>query len=429
MKLSFARWLVYGVVLFPLAGKAADISQINIRGTINPATTNYIERAIELSTEAERSCLIIQLDTPGGLLESTQNIVKLFYTSSVPVVVYVAPTGANAGSAGCFITLAADVAAMAPNTSIGAAHPVALGGGSGELNDTMNTKLENFAASYIEAIAEKRGRNVEWAIASVRESASITSEKALELKVIELIATDTADLLQQLDGYEVNGAILHTSDASVEDIPMVVREKVFQMLWRPEVMFILMLVAIYGIMGELSNPGLVLPGVIGIVALILVLYMSAILPINIAGVALMVLAVGLFLAEAFTPTFGLLSLGGALSFFIGSLMLFDNVVPDFRLPLSVILPATVITTLFFIFVVSAGLKAQRLPIRTGSEILLGMTAEALTDINEESGHALIEGENWACISNTPISKGQLIEVIGRDGLFLIVKPKTTEDTP
>lgn len=430
MRTSLAVWVALLSVLISLPVEPADIGWINVQGTINPTTTNYIERAIDQSVAAEHSCLIIQLDTPGGLMESTQNIVKRFYASSIPVVVYVAPTGANAGSAGCFITMAADVAAMAPNTSIGAAHPVALGGGGGteELNDTMNTKLENFAASYIEAIADKRGRNAEWAISAVRESVSITSEKALELKVIDLIANDLPDLLQQLNGFEVAGHTLETEGALVEEIPMVVREKVFQMLWRPEVMFILMLVAIYGIMGELSNPGLILPGVLGCVALIIVLYMSAILPVNVAGIALMVLAVCLFLAEAFTPTYGLLSLGGIICFFIGSLMLFDNVVPDFRLPLSVIVPGTLITALFFIFVVSAGLRAQRLPIRVGQEILIGMTAEALTDIDSQSGHAMLEGEDWTCVSDDPISKGQEIEVIGREGILLKVKPKTMEDT-
>jgi membrane-bound serine protease (ClpP class) len=198
-------------------------------------------------------CLIVRLDTPGGLLESTKRIVQIFYESKVPVIVYVAPTGANAGSAGCFITLAADIAAMAPHTSIGAAHPVEFGvTGEAKADDTMVKKLENYAVSYIEAIADKRQRNAEWAKSSVRDSASITAEKALELKVIDLIARDLPDLLQQLDGRTLNGRVLRTASAEVEAVPRLARERVFQLLWRPELLLVLMLIAIYGIIGELG---------------------------------------------------------------------------------------------------------------------------------------------------------------------------------
>lgn len=377
-------------------------------------------------------CLVIQLDTPGGLLDSTQHIVKCFYATPVPIIVYVAPSGANAGSAGCFITLAGDVAAMAPNTSIGAAHPVMMGGSQedSESSQTMNQKLENFAASYIEAIADKRKRNAEWAISAVRDSASVTAEKALELHVIDLIARDANDLLQQLDGRKLDKAGeegLQTAGAEVEEIPMLLRERVFQMLWRPEIMFVLMLIAIYGIIGELNAPGMVLPGVIGLIALILVLYMAAVLPVNIAGMALMVLAIALFIAEAFTPTFGLLTTGGIISFFLGALMLFDRALPEFRLSLGVIIPGTLITAAFFIFVVGAGLRAQRLPIRVGRETLIGMSGIALESIGEKPGHVTIEGEDWLAESELPIHKGQIVEIIGRKGLRLNVRPKETEE--
>jgi membrane-bound serine protease (ClpP class) len=409
--------------------ESPTIGLIEIDGTINPATAGYIERAIGISGEQGSTCLVIRLDTPGGLLDSTQSIVKSFYASPIPVVVYVAPTGANAGSAGCFITLAADIAAMAPNTSIGAAHPVALGGGGtdDEAGQTMSQKLENFAASYIEAIAEKRGRNAEWAIASVRESASITSEEALELNVIDLIATDLPDLIRQLDGYETGDHKLTTENAIVEEVPMLLRERVFQMIWRPEVMFILMLVAIYGIIGELNAPGLILPGVMGVIALILVLYMAAVLPVNVAGIALMVLAVGLFLAEAFTPTFGLLTSGGVVSFFLGALLLFDRDMPAFHLSLGYIIPGTLITAGFFIFVVGAGLRAQRLPVRVGPETLVGTAATASTSVTASGGHILLDGEDWAATCETPVRKGQSVEIVGVNGLVLIVKPTGKED--
>ena len=261
---------------------------IKINGAIGPATASYISRSIGEAQSQNAQCLIIQLNTPGGLLDSTQVIVQQLLASPVPVVVYVAPIGATATSAGCFITLAASVAAMAPATTIGAAHPVMIGGGIPSGNgqkpdDTMKQKLENFAVSYIEAIAAKRNRNVEWARSAVRESASIPVDKALELKVIEIIAKDLSDLQQQLNGRVVEGKELKTAGAEVIEIATSASEKIFQLLWRPEVMFVLMLVVIYGIIGELSTPGAILPGVAGAIALLLVLYMAAILPINVTG--------------------------------------------------------------------------------------------------------------------------------------------------
>lgn len=255
-------------------------------------------------------------------------------------------------------------------------HPVAIGGGAGELDEATKKKLENFATSFIESIAARRHRNVEWAKSSVRESASITAEKTLELKVIEIVAKDSPDLLKQLNGREVKGRPLRTASAKLREIPMLAREKFFQRIWRPEVMFVLMLVAIYGIIGELSNPGAILPGVVGAIALILALYMASVLPINIAGVALIVVAVGLFIADIFAPTHGVLTAGGIISFFLGSLMLFDKATP-FRLSLAVIVPASVITALFFIFVFGAGLRAQFLPVKVGKETMLGKTVTAL----------------------------------------------------
>src|SRR5580765_136376 len=341
---------------------AADVGLIKIDGPIGPATASYISRAIDVASHRQNICLIIQLDTPGGLVSSTEEIVKKFYASAVPTVVYVAPAGAKAASAGCFITLASDVAAMAPDTSIGAAHPVAMGGGGEKMDDVMKQKLENAYTTYIEGIAEKRGRNSEWAKSSVRESASITAKKALQLKVIEIIADDIPDLLNQLHGREVNGKELKTAGAKVVEINMAAREKLFQLLWRPEVMMILMLAAIYGIIGELSNPGAILPGVVGGIALILALYMASVLPINIAGLALIGLAVLLFIADIYAPTHGVLTFGGIIAFFLGALMLFNRAEPGFRLSLTYIIPATLVTALFFIFVVGAGLRAQFLPV-------------------------------------------------------------------
>lgn len=398
---------------------------IEIKGAIGPATASYIDRAIRVAGKEKYQCLIIQLDTPGGLLESTKDIVQAFYRSEVPVVVYVAPSGANAGSAGCFITLAADVAAMAPNTSIGAAHPVAIGGGLGDQkpDEVMKQKLENFATSYIEAIAAKRNRNVEWAKSAVKESASITAEKALELKVIEIIAKDVQDLLAQMDGRVVNEKKLKTASAEVVPIPMTAREKLFQVLWRPEVMFILMLIAIYGIIGELSNPGAIFPGVAGAIALILALYMAAILPVNLAGLALLILGIALFIMDIFATTHGVLTVGGVVSFVLGSIMLFDQAETAMRLSLSLIIPSAIITALFFAFVIGKGIRAQFMPVRTGKEAMRGQTAVAVDRIDAHSGKVFVDGEYWNAVSDEVIEPGAQVEIIEARGLTLKVKPK------
>lgn len=410
-----------------LCAKPEKVAFIRVNGAISPATAGYISRSIDKADSEQAQCLILQLDTPGGLLESTKDIVQSFYHSKVPVVVYVAPSGANATSAGCFITLAADVAAMAPNTSIGAAHPVALGGGDAEkVDDVMKQKLENFSISYIETIAQKRGRNVEWAKSAVRESANITAEKALATNVIEIIARDVPDLLKQLDGRKVRDRTLQTVGAEIREITMTVPEQVFQKLWRPEVLMILMLISIYGIIGEVSNPGGILPGVVGVVALILALYMSAVLPVNIAGMALILLAAGLFIADVFTPTHGLLTGGGVTALFFGLLLLFDRADPVFRLSLKFIIPATAVTALFFIFIVAAGLRAQSLSVKTGRETMIGMAVTAFTSITAEGGKIFLEGSYWNAVSETPIAAGQNIEIVGMEGLTLRVKPQALQ---
>jgi membrane-bound serine protease (ClpP class) len=414
---------------FLACASGEKVCLIKINGAIGPATASYISRSIGEAQSQNAQCLIIQLNTPGGLLDSTQVIVQQLLASPVPVVVYVAPIGATATSAGCFITLAASLAAMAPATTIGAAHPVTIGGGipSGDgqkPDDTMKEKLENFAVSYIEAIAAKRNRNVEWAKSAVRESASIPVDKALELKVIEIIAKDLADLQQQLDGRVVEGKKLKTAGAEVIEIATSASEQIFQLLWRPEVMFVLMLVAIYGIIGELSTPGAILPGVVGAIALVLVLYMAAILPINVTGLILIGLAFALFAFDVFAPSHGVLTVGGIMAFLIGSLMLFDRDDPLFRLSLAYIIPATIMTALFFAFVVGKGIRAQYLPIKAGKETMLGKTVAAFTPIDAAGGKVFVEGEYWNAVSDTPVEQGKPVEISAVLGLTLKVRPKT-----
>jgi len=422
------RWIpiaIAGWILGAAATRAAQVGLIKIDGAIGPATASYFARAIDRAAAQNDECLIIQLDTPGGLLESTKQIVQTFYAAKVPVVVYVAPSGATAGSAGVFITLAADVAAMAPNTSIGAAHPVELGtsGGSEKTDDVMKQKMENYASTFIETIADKRHRNVKWAKSAVVESAATTAEKAFDLGVIDILAQDVPDLLNQMDGREINGKTLHTANARVVAIPMNAWEKFSQLVLRPEVMFILMLMVIYGIIGELSSPGAILPGVVGTIALVLVLYMSAILPVNVTGLVLIALAIALFIIDIFATTHGVLTAGGIVSFFLGAMMLFSHNGPGFNLSPRWIVPGTVVTALFFIFVAGKGIRAQFMAIHAGKETMLGKTVNAVSRIDAAGGKVFIEGEYWNAVSETPVETGQCVEITGIEGLTLKVKPK------
>lgn len=414
-----------GLLLGAATAQPAQVGLIKIDGAIGPATASYIARAVDDAAAQHDECLIIQLDTPGGLVDSASQIVEKFYGSKIPTVVYVAPAPARAGSAGVFITMAADIAAMAPHTRIGAAHPVELGasGGVEKTDDVMKRKIENDTASFAQSIAEKRNRNVAWAKSAVVESASITAEEALDIGVIDLIADDLPDLLKQIDGREIGDKTLQTANAKVVAIPMNLWEQFAQLFLRPEVMFLLMLVVIYGFIGELSQPGAILPGVAGAIALLLVLYMSSILPVNVTGIVLIGLAITLFVVDIFAPTHGVLTAGGMVAFFLGSLMLFSHAGPDFGLSLSWIVPATLVTAAFFVFVVGKGIRAQFAPAQTGRETMLGRTINALSRIDAQGGRVFIEGENWKAMSEIPVEAGQPVEVTGIDGLTLKVKPK------
>jgi membrane-bound serine protease (ClpP class) len=406
--------------------RAEQVGLIKIDGAIGPATATYISRAIDEAAADHDQCLIIEMDTPGGLLDSTRLIVEKLLSDTEPTVVYVTPPGACAASAGTFITLAANIAAMAPDTSIGAAHPVSLTGGAGEeepTNGVMREKLENYGSSFMQNIASKRHRNVEWAVSAVVQSACTNADAALKLKVIDVIAADLPDLLKQINGREAAGKTLHTEGARVVEISMSARERVFQMLWNPEVMFVLMLIAMYGIIAELSHPGAIFPGVAGAIALVLFLYMSAVLPINVAGLVLVLVAMGLFVADIYAPTHGVLTVGGLVAFLVGSLMLFDRD-PAYSLSPALIVPATILTGVFLLLVVGAGLRAQRLPVKSGPETLIGQSTAALTLIDREGGQVFVDGALWKAVSQTPIAEGQRAEIVGRNGLTLNVKPKS-----
>jgi membrane-bound serine protease (ClpP class) len=421
------RWIsiaIAGLVFGAAATHAAQVGLIKINGAIGPATANYISRALDVAANQNDECLVIELNTPGGLANSMDDIVQEFYASRVPVVVYVSPEGAMAGSAGVYITLAADVAAMSPHTIIGAAHPVSMGDESETTNSIMMQKVGNAYTKVMQTIAEKRHRNVEWAKSSVTDSKAITSEEALKMKVIDLIATNVPGLLKQLDGRKIGDKTLHTLNAEVVEIPMSAGEKFFQLFWQPQVMMLLLLIAIYGIIAEMSHPGAIFPGVAGALALILLLYMSATLPLNIAGVALILLALALFVIDIFAPTHGVLTGGGIIAFFLGALMLFNHAPAGYHLPVSWIVSTTLVTAAFFVFFVSKGIRAQRLPKSAGAETMIGKTVAALSRIDPAGGKVFIEGEHWNAISEIPVEVGQPVEIIGIAGLTLKVKPKT-----
>jgi membrane-bound serine protease (ClpP class) len=417
---------LFWLSLVPALAAGETVSVITVDGAIGPATASYVSRAVDEAALRNSQCLVIRLNTPGGLLDSMEKIVQKLLGSPIPVVVYVSPTGGTAASAGCFITLAADIAAMAPATTIGAAHPVSLGftGSQDDKSDsTMTKKVENFAVSYIQAIAAKRSRNIEWAETAVRDSASISSEKARELKVIEIITPNLEDLLRQLDGRMVNGKRLQTAGAQMVENKMSVAESIFQAAWRPEVMFLLLLVAMYGIVGEVTTPGAILPGVAGVIALLLALYMAAILPVNVTGLLLIATAVALFIIDVYAPTHGVLTAGGIVAFFTGSLMLFDPRDPVFRLSLQYVIPGVALTAAFFVLVVGKGVRAQRLPVKVGKETMIGKTGSALTTIDASSGKILFEGEYWNAVSDVPVQTGQAVLIKSLEGLTAKVDPK------
>ncbi|TYP93663.1 membrane-bound serine protease (ClpP class) [Fodinibius salinus] len=385
-----------------------NVTMISVEGSISPPTTNYINRGIREAKKANAECLLIQLDTPGGLLESTKSIVQSFLDSDdMPIVVYVAPEGGRAASAGTFITMASHVAVMAPTTTIGAASPVQMGGG--QTDSVMQKKLFNYSESFIESIANRRNRNADWARSAVREGKAITAEKALELNVIDFIAPNRTDVLRKIDGRVVNGDTLNTRNATISKLPTNLAESLLSFIIRPEVMLILTMIAIYGIIGEVTNPGTIIPGVAGVIALILVLYASSAMPINIAGFALIGLAIVLFTAEAFTPAFGVLIAGGSVSFFLGALMLFQDLPESMELSWAWLIPATILTTLFFAWIVTEGVRVQFTSNQTGKESMIGKHAEVIEPVTAEGGTRFRQRGILECCQRKEYSRRKMVQ--------------------
>jgi membrane-bound serine protease (ClpP class) len=398
------------------------VNLIVIDGGINPAVDDFIRESIEKAHHSGAKALIIQLDTPGGLLSSTQDIVKEIFGAPLPVMVYVAPSGAGAGSAGVFITLAAHVAAMAPGTNIGAAHPVSVGGG--DVKGTMGEKIENFAASFIEAIAQKRGRNAEWAIQAVRRSVSITEKEALAKKVIDIVAKDIDDLLRQADGkkVEVNDRqqVVSLKDVRVERFEMSLKQKVIDTLSDPTIAYLLLMAGILGLYMEFSHPGVIFPGVAGAICLLLALTSLQMLPINYAGLLLIVLGVALLIGEAFVPSFGVLGIGGAISLGLGSLLLFDTEGSDLAVDRSLIF--AVVGTLSGLMLLLGYLvfKSQRRKPTLGQEGMIGEIGEVRVKLSP-TGKVFVHGEYWNAEGDGEIAVGEKVEVVGCEGMCLKVK--------
>lgn len=418
-------FFVFLALLLPFPAEADSAEElvylITYEGVINPVAAEFIPEAITQAEKNHAQALVVKLDTPGGLDTSMRIIIKAIHASTVPVVVYVSPPGARAASAGVFITMAAHVAAMAPGTNIGAAHPVAMGG---KMDDEMKAKVENDAVAYIQSIAEKQGRNSEWAEEAVRKSVSVPEEEAVELNVVDLVAEDLRSLLHAIDGREVETTsgpkVLVTRDASVREIPMPLRLKILGGLSDPNIAYILMMLGIYGLIFELSNPGAILPGVVGAICLILSFYALQTLPINYAGLLLILLGLIMFVAEVFTPSHGLLTLGGIVAMSLGSIMLMQTDAPFLKISWAVIIPMIATSALFFTFVVGMGLRAQRPSPVTGMEGLIGLTVTAQTEISPE-GRVLVQGELWEAVSDEDIQAGERAEVKAVDGLKLVIK--------
>jgi len=401
----------------------SSIYLLQLNGIINPITSQYVVSGIENAEAEEAECLILQLDTPGGLDTSMRDIIKKMLNSTIPIIVYVSPSGGRAASAGVFITLASNIAAMAPGTNIGAAHPVVMG--EGEIDEEMKAKMENDAAAYIKTIAEKRGRNAQWAEKAVRESVSITEQKAIEIGVIEFIANDVDELIEIIDGVRVTTAsetrILKTKGAEIIPVKMTFKDLFLHSLTNPNVAYILLFLGIYGILGEFSHPGSFFPGIVGGISLILAFVAFQSIPINYAGLLLITFGIVLLVIEVYTPTFGVLTAGGVTSLILGSFMLSKSTAPFLRISLGLIISMSLATAAFFVFALSKGIKIQWKKPVTGREGLIGKIGIAKTDLTPE-GTIFIHGERWQASTEDELIKvGEEVEVLEVKGLNLIVK--------
>lgn len=428
--MRYVLLVVVALMLVSSSGVSAAVQPVHVLymdGHIDPTMANYISEGIKEAERESAQAVLILMDTPGGLMTSMQQIVRSFFAARVPVIVYVYPDGATATSAGTFIAMAADIAAMSPASTIGSASPVSIGssGESEEMDETMKRKVTNFAVEYAKSIAEKRGRNEQWAEKAVREGANLKASDALKQKVVDIIAKDIPGLMDKVDGETIKlstgkTVTLNTADAPLEERPMGPWEKFLHYLSHPYVAMFLSLIALYGIIYELSNPGAILPGVLGGIAILLLLYSFSVIPVNAAGFAFIAFAIILFIAEFFVPGTGILTAGGVISMFIGLMMLF-RASEGFMVPIWLLVAVSLLTGGFFLFVVGVGLRALKNPYVSGREGVVGRIGEARTNL-DPTGKVFVDGTMWTATSEDGlIEKGEKVKVRAMTGLKLTVQ--------
>jgi membrane-bound serine protease (ClpP class) len=414
--------ILSALILMPAAdgfAKQADVCLVRVSGDINPGVADFMKKAVEFASENKYSCIVIELDTPGGLSESMREIVMAILASKVPVVVYVAPGGARAASAGVIITMAADIAAMSPGTNIGAAHPVGLGGK--DAGGTMSDKVTNDMAAYAKSIAGKRNKNADWAENAVRKSVSITETEALKENVIDLVAKDLDELLKNINGRKIQDkGVLDLDDYKITEFRETLRTKILKTISNPNIAYILMMVGLAGIYFELAHPGAVFPGVVGGISLILAFFSFQTLPVNYAGILLIILAVIFFILEMKIASYGLLSIAGVVSFLLGSLMLFEGEAPGIKVSLSVLLPTFIFISGFFVAVSGLVFKSQISKSKSGSEGLIGETGIVKNDIIHE-GKVFVHGELWKAVAKIPVKAGTKVKIVKVTGLVVEVE--------
>jgi membrane-bound serine protease (ClpP class) len=424
------KYKIYGVLIFIMifmsgfytdcCAEEKEIYIMKLSGAISAGTASYVKSGIKKASDGDAACLIILLDTPGGNVESMRNIVMAILDSKVPIIVYVSPSGARAASAGVMITNAADIAAMAPGTNIGAAHPFQ--GGGKEIEKTMSKKITNDMVANAKSIAEKRGRNAKWVEQAIRESVSATETEALDKKIIDIVAKDIDDLIRQIDGRMLGEkGKLNLKGLKRRQVEETLRTKILKTISDPNIAYILMMIGMAGLYFELSHPGAIFPGVIGAISLILAFYASQTLPVNYAGILLIILAIIFFIMEMKITSFGLLSIAGVVSLLLGSLMLFEGSEPGGQLSLKVLLPTLVFVSSFFVVVASLAFRAQVSKPRTGAKGLIGETGIVKNEIDPE-GKVLVHGELWKAIAKGPVKEGVKVKVVGVTNLVLEVEP-------
>ncbi|MDO8933929.1 MAG: nodulation protein NfeD [Rhodocyclaceae bacterium] len=428
-------------LLHALPAWAEGAHILTAKGAIGPASADYLLRGLDKAAEARATLVVIEMDTPGGLDSSMRDIIKAILASPVPVATYVAPQGARAASAGTYILYASHIAAMAPATNLGAATPVELipsaapdqptdkkEDKAAPPRDAKASKVISDASAYIRGLAELRGRNADWAEKAVREAVSLSAEAALKARVVDVLAVDLTDLLKQIHGRKVKLATgeiaLDTAGLTITRVEPDWRNRLLSVIGDPSIAYILLLLGIYGLFYEFSNPGMLFPGVVGGICLLLALFALQMMPINYVGLLLILLGIGFMVAEIFLPSFGALGLGGIAAFVIGSVMLIDTDLPDYGVPWTLIVPLAATSALFCFAVGGMALRARQRPVLTGSEELPGMEGEALEDIapGEHGGWARVHGETWRVRSRAPLPRGSKVRVTARHGLTLEVEP-------